>query len=200
MRKGQRLSSGPRLSVTWRRWPGRSQTAQASQRSANTPAVRLPTACAIQPVGPRPFAHDSSGKRDPNAHDAGLLDEQDEAGCTALHYAADRGHAAAVRWLVEQGADVTIRDDAGCTALHLAAASGKAEAAQALVSSGSCDTGEQRHSYCHARHRVPAVCCLQSGLLIPPLLRSFLCRRSCPGRGRPDAADACRGRGQRGGC
>ena len=40
-----------------------------------------------------------------------LVNQRDELGATALHYAAFGGHRDVVRALVEQGADVNARDD-----------------------------------------------------------------------------------------
>jgi hypothetical protein len=53
------------------------------------------------------------------------LGSRGEGGCTALHFAADRGHLAAVEWLLAHGADVDARDEEGQTAAHYAALCGR---------------------------------------------------------------------------
>ena len=48
-------------------------------------------------------------------------------GLTPLHVASMVGNVGTVRWLVENGADCTIRDDSGSTPLHAAAAFERAD-------------------------------------------------------------------------
>lgn len=70
--------------------------------------------------------------------DAGcLLDVQDEAGRTALHYAAHT--ATAVSLLLAAGADLNVRDTHGCTPLMMAASEGLSHVVRVLASSGRCD-------------------------------------------------------------
>lgn len=52
--------------------------------------------------------------------DGELLDQCDNMGKTALHYASALGKEIAVKLLLEAGADVNIKDEAGNTALHFA--------------------------------------------------------------------------------
>lgn len=62
----------------------------------------------------------------------------DQAGRTALHYAALDGDVDRVLELIAQGADVNTADQAGGhTALHSAAQGQHAETAQALLSAGA---------------------------------------------------------------
>jgi hypothetical protein len=49
------------------------------------------------------------------------INSRGEGGCTALHFAADRGHLAVVQWLIRHGADLDAQDDEGQAALHYAA-------------------------------------------------------------------------------
>jgi ankyrin repeat protein len=52
------------------------------------------------------------------------VDTRDEAGRTALHYAARRGHEELLQLLLEKEAAVHARDDEGRTGLHYAATNG----------------------------------------------------------------------------
>jgi hypothetical protein len=58
-------------------------------------------------------------------------------GNTALHWAAAKGHASAVRLLIQSGAPVEQRNESGATPLHSAAANGQLPAARALLSAGA---------------------------------------------------------------
>ena len=51
---------------------------------------------------------------------------------TPLHFAADKGHLAFVRLLLDHGADVSAKDRDGRTSLDLAEAAGKKEVAEIL--------------------------------------------------------------------
>ncbi|XRB05083.1 hypothetical protein NFJ02_22g50340 [Pycnococcus provasolii] len=55
---------------------------------------------------------------------ADALDAADDEGRTALHYAANKGHAAIVELLKEEGASLTAKDNRGKTARDVAVASG----------------------------------------------------------------------------
>ncbi|XP_047106385.1 26S proteasome non-ATPase regulatory subunit 10-like [Schistocerca piceifrons] len=61
----------------------------------------------------------------------------DECGSTPLHVAAASRRDAAVRLLLEAGADYDVRDVSGRTALHAAAASGNVYAFRLLLDAGS---------------------------------------------------------------
>ncbi|XP_049947961.1 serine/threonine-protein phosphatase 6 regulatory ankyrin repeat subunit A-like [Schistocerca serialis cubense] len=61
----------------------------------------------------------------------------DECGSTPLHVAAASRRDAAVRLLLEAGADYDVRDGSGRTALHAAAASGNVYAFRLLLDAGS---------------------------------------------------------------
>lgn len=49
------------------------------------------------------------------------IDSRNEDGCTALHFAADRGQREVARLLIQHGADVNAVDSDGQTPLHYAA-------------------------------------------------------------------------------
>lgn len=61
------------------------------------------------------------------------VDSTDAHGCTALHFAADRGHPDIVQLLLSRGACVNHADSEGQTALHYAALCGHEQAGLAVV-------------------------------------------------------------------
>lgn len=68
----------------------------------------------------------------------GLLNERDESGLAAIHWAADRGHATILDLLLTHGADVNLVDgDCGQTALHYAASCGHVDSVKALLKHGA---------------------------------------------------------------
>ena len=58
-------------------------------------------------------------------------------GNTALHWAAAKGHASAVRLLIKTGAPLEQRNESGATPLHSAAANGELAGVRALLSAGA---------------------------------------------------------------
>lgn len=61
-------------------------------------------------------------------------------GNTALHWAAAKGHASAVRLLIKIGAPLEQRNESGATPLHSAAANGELAGVRALLSAGASHT------------------------------------------------------------
>lgn len=55
------------------------------------------------------------------SHDSSLIDQKDEKGRTALHYAARSGISESVYYLLHAGAKPNVKDQRGLTPLHLAA-------------------------------------------------------------------------------
>lgn len=68
------------------------------------------------------------------------VDDADESGCTALHFAADRGRLEVLALLLARGADVNARDSDGQTPLHYAAVCRQKEAYAALLEAGADPT------------------------------------------------------------
>ena len=66
-----------------------------------------------------------------------LIDKKDILGRTPLIYAAQSGHEALVRLLLERGADVEAKDRGGETALIYAAESGHEAVVRLLKSAGA---------------------------------------------------------------
>lgn len=60
-------------------------------------------------------------------------------GNSALHWAAAKGHTAAVAWLLRQGAAVAAANEAGASALHTAVEHGQPGCAEALVLLGGAE-------------------------------------------------------------
>jgi TonB family protein len=65
------------------------------------------------------------------------VDAADEAGWTALMYAAEAGHDEVVEALLEAGAKPNLQNQAGETALHLAARHGRTASADLLLKAGA---------------------------------------------------------------
>jgi ankyrin repeat protein len=74
-------------------------------------------------------------------------------GMTALHWAAERGHAQIVQQLCEAGADVTLRTRVGgYTPLHLAARRGSGKAVERLLAAGADPNTQTTSSRVTALH------------------------------------------------
>lgn len=65
------------------------------------------------------------------------VEEVDQAGRTALHYAASRGYLEIARLLIETDAEVNAADNAGWTALHAAADANHLELVRLLLDHGA---------------------------------------------------------------
>lgn len=66
-----------------------------------------------------------------------LLEWMDDIGLLPIHWAADRGHVAILRLLVEEGADINSLDLEEQTPLHYASCCGHVEAVKYLLSIGA---------------------------------------------------------------
>ena len=62
------------------------------------------------------------------------IDDVDNEGFAAVHYAADQGHLDVLKWLVQQGADLTQKSIDGGSILWVAAGAGQSEVFQYLIS------------------------------------------------------------------
>ncbi|KAG2458989.1 ESPN protein, partial [Polypterus senegalus] len=71
------------------------------------------------------------------------LSDPDDDGATAMHFAASRGHAKVLSWLLLHGGEIS-RDNWGGTPLHDAAENGELECCQILVVNG-VDLGIKDH-------------------------------------------------------
>jgi ankyrin repeat protein len=63
----------------------------------------------------------------------GIINVQDEDGCTPLHWAAGEGSVEIARILIDAGANVNVKDKEGNTPLHIAANEGEPEIAILLI-------------------------------------------------------------------
>ncbi|KAG6369689.1 ankyrin repeat-containing domain protein [Boletus reticuloceps] len=66
-----------------------------------------------------------------------LIDETDADGRTPLHWAASVGATEVVRYLIDQGTDVTKVDGIGWAALHISASAGHEEIVHELIGAGA---------------------------------------------------------------
>ena len=69
--------------------------------------------------------------------DVNAKDENDEAGWTPLHRAAQKGHKEITELLIANGADVNAEEEDGWTPLHYAALNGHKEIAELLIAKGA---------------------------------------------------------------
>ena len=87
------------------------------------------------------------------------IDQKDARGWTALHWAAEKGHLAMARLLLEKGADINAKDDDDETALHRAAWSGYDGVVRLLLEKGadinakSCDNETALYSAANFGHK-----------------------------------------------
>lgn len=65
------------------------------------------------------------------------VEEQDDWGRTALHWACYKGHRRAVQWLLSRSASIVHRDHEGMTAIHWAALKGHEQVAEMLLDVGA---------------------------------------------------------------
>lgn len=65
------------------------------------------------------------------------VEEQDDFGRTALHWASYKGHRRTVQWLLSRNANVAHRDHEGMTAIHWASLKGHEPIAEMLIDVGS---------------------------------------------------------------
>jgi len=65
------------------------------------------------------------------------VNQWDDMGMTALHWATDRGNLTVVECLVQLGADLNFKDSDGQTALHYAASCGHADVLKLLLKTGA---------------------------------------------------------------
>ncbi len=105
-------------------------------------ASRVLAAPAAQDPNPRLRDWAASGQAEAirkllSESDQVVVDSTDETGWTALMRAADAGHDAVVRLLLDAGASVDLENDAQNTALHLAAQLGRTEAVRLLLGAGA---------------------------------------------------------------
>ena len=72
------------------------------------------------------------------------MEETDNDGRAAIHYAAENGHAGMLQVMIEKGVNVNLTQDspgdAGATALHCACAGGHEDVVRLLISAGADDT------------------------------------------------------------
>lgn len=93
---------------------------------------------------------------------AAAMEERDNTGRAAIHYAVSQGDAETVELMLKKGVDVNLTQDApseaGDTPLHLACVYGRADIAKLLLASGADDTirnaaGETPAYYAAAENR-----------------------------------------------
>jgi hypothetical protein len=75
------------------------------------------------------------------------LNKQDDGGCTALHYAADRDNLETVKYLVARGCSLTIQNNDGETALYIATQQNHPQLVQFLTSTSSLITANDYSDY-----------------------------------------------------
>ena len=83
-----------------------------------------------------------------------------------FHYAAARGHAAAVASLCALGADVAARDERDCVPLHYCAGGGKWDAARALLVRGADPNAPDKDERTPLHYAARRGCPKTTGLLV----------------------------------
>jgi Ankyrin repeats (3 copies) len=104
-------------------------TAEGSHETTAEPASRMESAATEEE--PTAMAQSTHTSRERSRTDPETL------GWTALHRAAYNGHEAAIRLLLEKGADIKATDQQGGTALHWAARNGQEAAIRLLLEKGA---------------------------------------------------------------
>ena len=66
-----------------------------------------------------------------------LLNTGDQRQCRPIHWATNDGRIEIVRWLLDQGADITVRDADGDTPIYWSADAGRTEIAKILMAHGA---------------------------------------------------------------
>jgi uncharacterized protein len=111
---------------------------------------------------------DVEGVRELVANGANL-EGIDSGGWTALHWAADFGHADIVEILLDSGAEIEKSDFNGWTALHWAAERGQVEATRVLIKKGAdvnkadSEGKTPLHRACQCGHLETALCLVEEG-------------------------------------
>ena len=72
-----------------------------------------------------------------NADETFRIDDKDNIGCTALHWAALNDKVNVMKWLIKEGADLNARGNDGHTPLHWAGLKGFLRATRVLVDAGA---------------------------------------------------------------
>ncbi|EKX37798.1 hypothetical protein GUITHDRAFT_55771, partial [Guillardia theta CCMP2712] len=65
------------------------------------------------------------------------IDDKDNIGCTALHWAALNDKVNVMKWLIKEGADLNARGNDGHTPLHWAGLKGFLRATRVLIDAGA---------------------------------------------------------------
>ena len=72
------------------------------------------------------------------------MEQADQSGMAAIHFAAQNGHIGMLKAMIEKGVNINLAQDApadaGATALHCACANGNADVVKLLIAAGADDT------------------------------------------------------------
>ena len=118
---------------------GRSRSGSGSGSTGEPPLWALARDGELDKVEAALAAAAAGGAKEPPEppEEAGAVDDRDEAGRTALYWAADRGHTAVVASLLRHGASVDSQGDDGQTALHCAIVCEFQDVAEQLLKAGA---------------------------------------------------------------